>query len=88
MEGIARRITSAATFCLVAPVVLFSAFSEGAWAREFCLSNAHGIRLVADEGLVETPVSEQSRMSGSVCELENLSDGAFRTRSMGSGLEM
>ena len=46
--------------------------------KTFCLSNKHGIRLIADGGLIETPVPEMDKQSGAVCELEDEVDSRFK----------
>ncbi|MGD1075552.1 MAG: hypothetical protein ABR903_05675 [Thermodesulfovibrionales bacterium] len=73
-----KRQTNILGLC-IAIVMWLLLLSGDLFARDFCPSNAHGFHLtVGDDTLVETTISEQNRKSGSVCELQNLSDGALK----------
>ncbi len=43
-----------------------------------CLSNGHGFRLIVAESLAETSISQENKLGGSVCEIEDTSDPAFK----------
>ncbi len=64
------------------PFLIFIAIlillSNPGYSKELCLSGDHGLRLIVDDNLAETSISEENKLRGSICEIEDISDSAFK----------
>ncbi len=69
------KIVACQFLVLIAILIILS---ETVYSKELCLSNDHGLRLIVDDNLVETSISEENKLSGSICEIEDISDSVFK----------